>query len=1667
MVSIALVLSDDFSGGSLGAGWQVVGPAEASVGFGGDATDAFLTLSTPDGNYDAWQANTAVRVMQAAADNDFQLKTRFLSTPTDRYQNQGFLVEQDAQNWLRFDTYSDGSRLYAFAAITVNGVTSFGFQVAIPGGSAPYLRLTRSGDDWTFEYSQNGSAWTVAGGLTHALTVSAAGLFSGNSDSATGYTALVDYFEVASDPILDEDGSYQPPNLAPQAGNDQLGTGIGAPLVISVGELLANDSDPNGDALSLVEIRGASNGTLVDNGDGTWTYTPNAGFEGTDSLVYEISDGELTDTATVEVVVADAPVLASDDFSGGSLGAGWQVVGPAEASVGFGGDATDAFLTLSTPDGNYGAWQANTAVRVMQAAADNDFQLKTRFLSTPTDRYQNQGFLVEQDAQNWLRFDTYSDGSRLYAFAAITVNGVTSFGFQVAIPGGSAPYLRLTRSGDDWTFEYSQNGSAWTVAGGLTHALTVSAAGLFSGNSDSATGYTALVDYFEVASDPILDEDGSYQPPNLAPQAGNDQLGTGIGAPLVISVGELLANDSDPNGDALSLVEIRGASNGTLVDNGDGTWTYTPNAGFEGTDSLVYEISDGELTDTATVEVVVADAPVLASDDFSGGSLGAGWQVVGPAEASVGFGGDATDAFLTLSTPDGNYDAWQANTAVRVMQAAADNDFQLKTRFLSTPTDRYQNQGFLVEQDAQNWLRFDTYSDGSRLYAFAAITVNGVTSFGFQVAIPGGSAPYLRLTRSGDDWTFEYSQNGSAWTVAGGLTHALTVSAAGLFSGNSDSATGYTALVDYFEVASDPILDEDGSYQPPNLAPQAGNDQLGTGIGAPLVISVGELLANDSDPNGDALSLVEIRGASNGTLVDNGDGTWTYTPNAGFEGTDSLVYEISDGELTDTATVEVVVADAPVLASDDFSGGSLGAGWQVVGPAEASVGFGGDATDAFLTLSTPDGNYDAWQANTAVRVMQAAADNDFQLKTRFLSTPTDRYQNQGFLVEQDAQNWLRFDTYSDGSRLYAFAAITVNGVTSFGFQVAIPGGSAPYLRLTRSGDDWTFEYSQNGSAWTVAGGLTHALTVSAAGLFSGNSDSATGYTALVDYFEVASDPILDEDGSYQPPNLAPQAGNDQLGTGIGAPLVISVGELLANDSDPNGDALSLVEIRGASNGTLVDNGDGTWTYTPNAGFEGTDSLVYEISDGELTDTATVEVVVGNPIRVWYGTDQTFGDPGESQTWINILGDVTGEVVSLSYSLNGAAYQALSIGPDTRRLQDEGDFNAEIAYAMLDGSAANEVVTIRAVMGSGEVFTRDVFVNYEAGNLWDVNYNIDWASTTTISDAVQIVDGTWSIGADGVRPVDLGYDRLLTLGDRNWDNFEISLQVTPHDLLNQDPNGRDGGGFGIGMLWNGHTDDPIPNIQPRAGWEPGAAFFFSDTDGDGIARLALHPTVNFLKTIGTQNVAMQVETTYNIVLRVEQVGLYDRLYSIQVWEEGTAEPSGLTLQGIQTFDIGEAPTTGGAYLNAHYNDVSFGDLAVTEITGRDIIQGTDGDDLQIAVDTGAAAPGQGEIDVLVGAAGSDTFVFGDAGGYYYDDGQVGAAGTEDYGFVWDFASGTDHVQLWGSASNYVLTEDTIGLPSGTGVWKVTNEGPDELVAVLNAAYGLNLNSPDFIYTDLFV
>lgn len=95
----------------------------------------------------------------------------------------------------------------------------------------------------------------------------------------------------------------------------------------------------------------------------------------------------------------------------------------------------------------------------------------------------------------------------------------------------------------------------------------------------------------------------------------------------------------------------------------------------------------------------------------------------------------------------------------------------------------------------------------------------------------------------------------------------------------------------------------------------------------------------------------------------------------------------------------------------------------------------------------------------------------------------------------------------------------------------------------------------------------------------------------------------------------PEASDDSYSTGAGEPLSVPAAGVLANDSDGDGDSLTAVaEPAGAAHGAVIVGADGSFTYTPDAGFAGTDSFEYRAEDpgGHTSAPATVSIEVAAP-----------------------------------------------------------------------------------------------------------------------------------------------------------------------------------------------------------------------------------------------------------------------------------------------------------------------------------------------------------------------------------------------------------------------------------------------------------------------
>ncbi len=233
-------------------------------------------------------------------------------------------------------------------------------------------------------------------------------------------------------------------------------------------------------------------------------------------------------------------------------------------------------------------------------------------------------------------------------------------------------------------------------------------------------------------------------------------------------------------------------------------------------DAFVFTLIDGGQdgvrpgSGTFTLNIVDPLAPVITSDDFSAGSLAPYWYFEGPAGTGSSLATAGNEAFLQLTVPSGNYDLWDTNLGARLMQDAPNEDFTVEVKFLSQPVTTIEVKGILIEQDAGNWIRFDTVHDGTNQRVFSAVTVNGASTMKLDKVIAPDSALYLRVTRTGDNWTMEYSADGATWMTAGGFTHTLNVTKVGPFAGSTAGSPGFTVQVDYFFNTFAPIANEDG-----------------------------------------------------------------------------------------------------------------------------------------------------------------------------------------------------------------------------------------------------------------------------------------------------------------------------------------------------------------------------------------------------------------------------------------------------------------------------------------------------------------------------------------------------------------------------------------------------------------------------------------------------------------------------------------------------------------------------------------------------------------------------------------------------------------------------------------------------------------------------------------
>ncbi len=335
------------------------------------------------------------------------------------------------------------------------------------------------------------------------------------------------------------------------------------------------------------------------------------------------------------------------------------------------------------------------------------------------------------------------------------------------------------------------------------------------------------------------------------------------------------------------------------------------------------------------------------------------------------------------------------------------------------------------------------------------------------------------------------------------------------------------------------------------------------------------------------------------------------------------------------------------------------------------------------------------------------------------------------------------------------------------------------------------------------------------------------------------------------------------------------------------------------------------------------SLIAILSSAAIP--ATVLAAPGDPeIDVWEGLFQNYGAPGVPQKIYNILGQVSDDtfVDSLSYTINDGSDIPLSIGPDTFRLQNDGDFNIDINRNNLN--AGINIIDITAEDSQGNTTTVTVSLDYTPQNTWPLPYNIDWDNVSELTDVVQVVDGLWDYTSNGARILEWGYDRIIAVGDLGWTDYEITVPITvfAHDELDLGFPSI-GPGIGIVMRWQGHSD--WQGRQPNIGYLPmGASFWYDFSDSNG--RYGLHGDAGTIQS-DQSGLKLVLGTTYFWKFRCESQPDGSTFYAGKVWEFGQPEPQGWLLSGFEGFNDLQ---NGCVLLIPHHVDATFGDVSVVPL-----------------------------------------------------------------------------------------------------------------------------------------
>ncbi|MBH0003187.1 Ig-like domain-containing protein [Pseudoalteromonas sp. SWYJZ12] len=733
-------------------------------------------------------------------------------------------------------------------------------------------------------------------------------------------------------------------NVAPVTKNDSYSLSEDETLVVTAANgLLSNDTDPNNDSFSVDEtfIVAPTHGQLLLAIDGSFSYVPDANFNGVDQFQYQAIDSlGATSTATVTLVInsePDNPVAQNDayQFSKNKL---------FEVTVQNG---------LLINDFNIEAGDLSVNTTAINTTQNGELTLKV------------DGSFTYQPDLGFIGVDSFtysiSNEQGLTATAQVTLSesGVNTFpeanNDQFTLDEDSSASLLdvlandTDADGDTISISNIENivGEATIVAGKIQFTPPAN----FSG--EIVLTYT-ITDGYSTGNEGINDRTASVTitvtSVNDDPTANADSATMNEDAPALLV--NVLANDSDIDVDTLTITAATAdIGSASVVDN---KIQYTPAANTNGTAIISYTISDGNggtaTTNLSIIITPVNDTPIANADSATIDEDAAPILINVLANDS-----DVDGDSLTISAASADTGSVAVvGNQIQYTPAADDNGVATVTYTVSDSSGGASTTTLTITITPVNDAPIANADSATIAENAAPILINVLENDsdvdGDSLAISAASADIGSVSVVGNQiqYTPAADSNGLA-----AVTYTV--------SDNNGGTNTATLAITITAVNDAPVANNDTA----TMAEDA----------APILINV---LANDTDSDGDSL-VISSASADIGSVSVVGNQI-QYTPEANTNGLATVTYTVSDNNGgTNTATVAITVTgvnDAPVVSVQSFSINENATDGDIIGTVSAS-----DIENQTLTYTLTGGNTALFELNSSSGVLSTSGESPFDFET--------------------------------------------------------------------------------------------------------------------------------------------------------------------------------------------------------------------------------------------------------------------------------------------------------------------------------------------------------------------------------------------------------------------------------------------------------------------------------------------------------------------------------------------------------------------------------------------------------------------------------------------------------------------------------------------------------------